>query len=99
MKICTFSHELSLGKILGFLFTQFILYYILFGHLLIVLSINHLLAWIEQLSSYAQIIAMSIMPIYLAALIFGGGALGAKLGHFLQKKFSVLLLFLMSKRL
>lgn len=82
----TYLSHLSWGKVLGFFIALTVLYYLLLGPHLTILSLKILFQWVEHLHTKTQLLAISLIPIYFALLIFGGGALGAFIGYWIQQQ-------------
>jgi len=81
-----FLDEFSLGGIVGFLLVMMFVYYLLLQTNLAFISLNSLLLQIINLPNQEQIIAIVVLPIYLASVVFGSSILGAFLGHWMWPK-------------
>lgn len=79
------TDQINLGGIIGFIFTMALMYFLLLGPNHSILSLGSILNWVSHLSSGEQLLIISLIPVYLSLLIFGGGAIGAMSGHYIEK--------------
>lgn len=80
-------NSISIGGMLGMIFSILLVYLLLLGWPHTILSLSLLIDWIARLTIDEQIIAVLLIPIYLGILVFGGGLLGAKIGGHIQQLF------------
>ena len=83
-----FYDEINLGCYIGFIVVMVTMFLLLLGVHHSIFSLSTIFLWVSHLSSIKQLIAISLIPIYLSLLIFGGGIVGAYLGKKIQDIFS-----------
>lgn len=77
--------SIGFGGGIGFVLVVLGLSFLLLSSSSHLFSLYALLDWILLLSPHEQLVAMIIIPIYLAILIFGGSILGIIIGNYFQK--------------
>ena len=83
-----FIGSIGLGGIIGFVSIVLMLSFLLLSSAEHVFSLYALINWILLLTPREQLVAIILIPMYLAVLIFGGGILGIMIGDGFQKWFS-----------
>jgi len=83
----------NLSWCIGFILTLSMMYFLLLGSAHTIFSLSYLLDLITQLPAHEQLLAMSMIPIYLSILIFGGGVIGgimlSRLCAYLKQKLTI----------
>ncbi len=79
------NKTLNLGGIIFLLATVYIIYYLLLKDTLLPFSVSSLLAWGDNCSKCWHVLAVGLIPIYLAMVIFGAGVLSVSIGSALQR--------------
>ena len=69
------------------------IYYVLIKDNLLPLSITSILSWTNHLTQHWQVLAIGLLPIYLALVIFGTAVLGIYLGSCVQRWLTTVLRF------
>ena len=85
-----FYDEINLGCYIGFIVVMLTMFLLLLGVHQSIFALSAIFLWISHLSSKKQLVAISLIPIYLSLLIFGGGIVGAYIGKKIQDIFSYL---------
>lgn len=79
--------KLNLGAMITLSAMTYAVYYLLIYDNFLNISISSIIAYSHQLTIRAHLLVLGLLPIYIAAMIFGAGILGFYLGGALQQLF------------
>lgn len=89
-KTSSYWASFSMGNLFGLMAIMCLLYYILLDMPHYFFSLSFLIHFILNLPVSEQLIAMVLLPIYLAVVIFGGAMFGIWFGGFTTKQLKIL---------